>query len=1070
MLTTASQSLFRARQATADNWDIAEGIRDLKQRKNYVDYLRQDEWVVFTPREIDFQRFRELAESDPYIASETDPRILAEILVRKYPDIFITVDHVYSVVTDWGIRRSLKRPVRGTGADDPPQIPPHLIEAFSEQELVILAKGFFRKWVRRLNQDPEKTIVLIEKLEKTTKHQKEKFLLHHVLEIVRELCKMHFPGFNSEIVPGMPFPSMHVRLWIKQLMERVNAIIIGDVGTQKTSAAVIGLEMLRSKATVVFCRSYARETVWANELKRYYRDAPDPFVFVGNGDLRVIEKMGPEGLRRHKYLIVGYGGAQSGNMDDECVEDGDRLVEAISRLHPDSVIIDEAHAIKGSGKRASRTLRVARLESVKHRLMLTATPYENATNEAANMATLLDPQAFPNGEAFVAQCRNNPRLYFGLMSSKTLDYFAQEDVLNLPPSNYTTLDFFPTVELECPPDIAKVHRAIADDGHLEARLQVQRMTRFLAIPFVGKDWYPHAADLPCFSDPLANPKLAYLRTRTEELIKKGKVVIASGIYAGGVTRERDDVGEDDDNDAYEIAALFESWFPGKVKRFDPVAANANGGKARQEICDAWRFDPEIKILVVSVQAAAESVNLSVQKSPEVERVSIFYLSLPWKATMYCQFNGRFRRPGSEVPVDSYVLVIKGTADEALLHMNEIKWRNFLIGVHGMPLLAVEERALEKATFEKLTISPKRWLRAAFGRLAGAGEGRIAKMLSGTLQGLPVGQTIADYYLETEDISTTGHIARYAVPILREWRGLGLITAWENVHDAGCGTLPYERRLNEPIFGTDMNPAMIETGRAHSYHRGKNTSEARLSALPKEWTGRFEVNLAALVLHLSSSAKRKGKEPERIKILRELNRTLRMKGLLWILLPKFCLEEESFKRFVRALNGFGFETVNAQTGYVEASDHREHPFAFWSIALRKTEDAPEGDLECPLFVFEQMRPDVTVWMKRGYRPPTPGTMVMVKHERFTLTKLIAPRSVSIDPVNRGNRFKRFADALIAKFEIRDQLVELAVREEMLKARPRKWEEFKKVWRRLAKIHRAPKIDWSRLRRFWVKAHN
>jgi SAM-dependent methyltransferase len=1066
MLTPASQSLFRARQATTENWNIAEGLcGNLKQRQNYVEYLRKDEWVVFTPREIDFQRFRELAESDPYIASETDPRILAEILVRKYPELFITVDHVYSVVTDWGIRRSLKRPVRGTGADDPPQIPPHLIEAFSEEELVILAKGFFRKWVRRLNQDPEKTIVLIEKLEKTTKHQKEKQLLHHVLEIIRELCKMRFPSFNAEIVPGIPFPSMHVRLWIKQLMERVNAIIIGDVGTQKTSAAVIGLEMLRSKATVVFCRSYARETVWVNELKRYYRNAPDPFVFVGNGDTRAIEKMGPEGLRRHRFLIVGYGGIQSGNEDDECVEDGDRLVEAISACHPDSVIIDEAHAIKGCGKRASRTLRVARLKSVKHRLMLTATPYENAANEVANMATLLDPQAFPNEETFVAQCRNNPRLYFGLMSSKTLDYFAQEDVLNLPPSNYTTLDFFPTIELECPPDIAKVHRAIADDGQLEARLQVQRMTRFLTIPFVAKGWYPHAADLPCFSDPLANPKLAYLKKRTAELIRKGKVVIASGIYADGVTSQRSDF--DEDPETYEIARLFESWFPGKVKRFDTVVARANGGKARQEICDAWRFDPEIKILVVSVQSAAESVNLTVQKSPNVERVSIFHICLPWKATMYCQFNGRFRRPGSEVPVDSHVLVIKNTADEALLHMNEIKWRNFLIGVHGMPLLAVEERALEKATFEKLTVSPKRWLRAAFGRMAGAGEGRIAKMLSGTLQGLPVGQTIADYYLETEDISTTGHIARYAVPVLREWRDLGLITAWENVHDAGCGTLPYERRLNEPIFGTDMNPAMIETGRAHSYHRGKNTREARLSALPKEWTGRFEVNLAALVLHLTSSAKGKDKEPERVKILRELNRTLRMKGLLWILLPKFCLEEESFKRFVIALNGFGFETVNAQTGYVEASDHREHPFAFWSIALRKTAEVPEGGLGCPLFIFEQLRSDVAVGIKRGYTPPTSGTMVTVKHERFTLTQLIAPRSVSIDPVNRGNRYKRFAEALVAKFKIRNRQIVETINQKLLSARPKKWLEFKSVWKQIGTMRRAPHIDWKHLRSFWVK---
>jgi SAM-dependent methyltransferase len=1054
-------NFFRASEASNDNWKVAEGIPDYRSRQRYVDDLRETEWVVFTPREIDFQRFRELAERDPYIASETDPRILAEILVLKYPDLFLTVEHVYSIVTDWGIRRCLKRPSFGSASDDPPQVPPHLIDAFSENELTILAKGFFRKWIRRLNDDSKGTIALIEKMKRSSKHQKERLLFECVLAIIARLGKMCFPKFNTEIVPGKPFPSWHVLLWISQLLERDNAIIIGDVGTQKTSAAVIGLEELRSRATVVICRSYAREAVWANEVARYYREPPSPIIFKGNGDLEELEKMNPNKLRRARFLIIGYGGIQSSNQDDDAAEDGDRLVEAVTRLRPDSVIIDEVHAIKGFGKRSSRTLRIARAESVKHCLMLTATPYENTANEAANIATILDRKTFPNQEAFAAQCRGNPRLYFGLMSSRTLDYFSQEDVLDLPPSNYSTLDFFPTVELDCPPDIAMVHRLIADDGKLEARRQVQLMTRFLAIPFVGKDWYPQVGDLDCFSDPLANPKLAYLRIRAAELIKTGKIVIASGIYAEGITRELS--GQQPDADIYEVTALFESWFPGKVLRFDVNLANGNGCQYRQMIAEQWRTDPQKRILVVSVQAAAESLNLTVQRAATIDRVTIFWLSLPWKATMYCQFNGRFRRPGTEVPVDSFALIIKGTADEALLQMNEAKWSNFLIGVHGMPLLAVEEKALENVTFEKLIVSPKSWLRQAFGRMTGAGEDKIAGFLKGTLRGLPIGQTIADYYLQTEEYSTTGHIARYAVPILRDWRERGLISSWEKVHDAGCGTLPYERRLKESIYGTDMNPAMIATGRDHSYHRGKNAIERRLSSLPKDWESKFELNLAALVLHLTSSRKKAGNEPERASILRELNRTLLPKGLLWILLPDFCLDEESFGLFVSALYDFGFEVVATKTGHVKARDHREHPFAFWSICLRKS-GAPSDDPECPLFLFERNREGVAVRPSGGHAPVS-GSVIMVKHEQFVLTPL-HPSASSSGPVNRGERFKRLAEAFIARFKIKDDLVAQVVQKGIVAVKPGKWREFKSVWKRLGEKYDVPQINWNKLHSFWI----
>lgn len=973
----------RYREASDENRQIVEGITGADDRLGYINYLRDREWQIFTPRAVEFDSFAKLVESDPALKKmlelETDGELVAEILCRKYPHLFFGIEHVYRVFTDWKIKWTKRSANWGVGTPDPLPIPDHLIDELEDSGLEIVARRWFRKEIRRLNRNPAGILKELKQKMSTERQSAQRRLIQHLLKIINHFLGRSYPEFVSELENGKPFPSIHVRHWVEQTVKRGNALIVGDVGTQKTSAAVVALHELGCKAVVIVCRSYAK-TMWVSEVKRYHRTPVDPYIVQGAQDIEVLEHMKHADLLRHRYFVVGFGNVQAGQiemLDERGNGDsyGDRVVKALARLKPDGIIIDEAHAIKGGGDRSRRVLHLARSKSVRHRVMLTATPFENHPNEVANLATLLDPKDFPTEETFLAACRDNPRTYFSMMAQRMCDYFTQEDVLSLPSTNLTIHRFFPTVALEPTSEMQTVLATVQNDGTLEAKDQVCRLVRFLSVPSVAARWYPHLRDLQCFKDPLLNPKLAYLKREVAERIKNGKVVIASGIYASGITRE---FGEQD-LDLPTITALFEEWFPGKILCIDGATTGAAGG--REQVQHRWRTDSEARILVASVPAASESLNFTLKRKKGIEKITVFYLSLPWKPTQYLQFNGRFRRPGSEVPLEVLIPIVRGTADEALLELNERKWRNFLIGVHGMPLLEEEENALQQATFEKLVTTPNQWLKDMFHFMLGAGEDRIDTFLGEDLKGLPVGKTAADYYLKTEEYGTSGHIARVTAPTLKQWHAQGLIPSWEEVLDVGPGPLILERKIGAPLSAIEINPSMVELGRAHSPHGGRNAIVGRASSMPRAWSKRFSIVVASLMLDLTSRRRKRGTSPERVRVLQEFHRVLKRGGLLWCTIQKRRFDEESFDNFLVAVERFGFEVVQTWSNRIEATDEKQHPFAFWSILLCK-KGKPEANPAVPLFLHELT--SVGAPRPKGKKTPkVAGQPNLVRHEQFAI---------------------------------------------------------------------------------------
>lgn len=1068
----ARTTSVRFRVASDMNREMLRGIPDPKARREFINDLREHEWVVFTPQKIDFERFEELLQRDEhlrgYLEQETDPVLIAEFLTRNYPHIFLSIEHVFEIYTDWKIRR-MKTCGYHAGEREEWRAPDQLLVALRDSELKMVARRWLRKEIKRMNVDPRGTLADVQRKLRAEKSPKQRKLLEYLCELMQSLMQERYPEFKPEIVKGLHFPSMHVRHWVRQIVERGNAILVGDVGTHKTSAAVIGLERLGSKAVVVVCRSYATD-MWAREIQRYYRTPMNPLVIHGADEFEYLKTKRPADLRRHRFIIVGYGCVQNGYEDDEdecsC---GEKLTDMICGLKPDSLIIDEAHAIKGTGCRSKRVLKIAQLPSVRHRIMLSATPFENHPNEVANLATLLDPQTFPTEEVFHAMCHDNPRIFFGLMSQRMCDYFAQEDVLDLPPTNLDVYRFFPTAKLDCPADMRRVHSAILDDGSMEPRLKVLRLTQFLSVPYAARDWYPSMRNADCFCDPMVNPKLEYLRREVAERIKTGKVVIASGIFASGITRSMESAEQDPE--VYEIATIFERWFPDKVLRIDGSTKTGATDDGRKAIQARWQSDPDARILIASVPATSESLNFTLRKVPgKVEKVTIFYLALPWKPTQYLQFNGRFHRPGAEVPIEVLSLIVNGTADEALLELNERKWRNFLIGVHGMPIMVEEEEALERATFRKLVLTPSSWMRSAFERMMGLGEDGIRRFLERDLQDLPVAETLAAYYLQMEESGTPGHVSRLLVPILNRWHETGTIHSWEDVLDVGPGPLVLERKLNAPLHAIEINPKMLEIGRTHSYQGGKNAIVGGASHMPNTWGGRFSLAIASLILDLTSRKITKGKGlPERAKVIQELHRVLHLDGLAWIIVQEKCLDRESFDVFLGNMRQYGFEPVEPWCNRIEAVDHRSHHFAVWSLLLRKRTELHDVDPTCPLFAYELPRESV-VRRKQAQREksePMEHPQVVL-HEKFAIrdasgdlmmvemvTDVVEPPGASVEKMHAG---------LVKHFRIRDKIFAGRLHQELDRIRPRSLTELKEIWKRLREHDGAPRISWAELSEF------
>ncbi len=979
--------------------DVAEMIiGDIeKNLEGYADAIRSDETLRFL-----WDRFRDR------------PTYLARALVQARPEIFYCYGFAFRLSLK--LRADLGdvwvppwQPGGGGGGAMPDAPLASLPQAVEQDIFGLEVECRFREHLYFFNRDFAEGLTLLDEEIARARSGHERRVLRATRRLAADLIKMPLPGVRTSR-EGSPFPALHVRWWLHAASTRPRVLNMGDTGSYKTSFAAIAMRLNGCRRTLVLCAAHARQN-WEQELLGYFTDENEPSVRVVESRKALDEDTGEE------FTIVGYPTLAQ-----------DEAVDALCAGGYDGLIQDECHYGKsvgsGAAKRALATLRLVRELPLKRFIALSATPWENRPEEIAALAVALRPELFTTPETFVASgAARNPRLLRELLSEQILEIELRE-VTDLPPITPRPWeDLFGAVPLRpFPRHRAVYERVYEDDEKLRPNEKALRLLLAATHPplLAGRvDWPDHA--MQPLTDWRVSTKLDWLKRFVAERIATQKIVVGSGLYAEGITR----LSADDDETPW-IARQLRIWFgDDQVLVLDgTVGLHGVGGEMspREGLIRRWRTDPDARILLVSMQACPDSVNLTVGQMPGVERLAITALSFGWKP--WKQFLGRFWRQGQGVPVEYRVPVLVGTIDDDLLRLNQEKW-------HAQQLF----RALVPVTDRELSYlrmdagdAMRDLLRDAFehvnlisAMLRGQGERGNVRIFAGAYGANTRGEAFARHFVEIQEFATSGHVSRFQKTVIDRMTAVGMVSL-DRVLDAGCGPLTLERQLDAPVCGIDMNPHMIDLGKALSPHRGEHARVGMLSGMPAEWDRKFHLTNASLVLDFSSIEGGDGEEPERLRILRELVRVTHPHGLVWLTWNESTHTAQTLGLWGDALSASGMALLPELCGEVRAVDHDEQPFAFRSLAFSPNGSMPRfRRIEDFRFAFELER----IHRKRGRRHngSPPPKKRKIRHERFevltsggAVTDAHAARQSILREVRRwatsGVRDRRLARGVVA----------------------------------------------------------
>ena len=208
------------------------------------------------------------------------------------------------------------------------------------------------------------------------------------------------------------------------------ALLSADMGVGKTLMATAAVKTLALNRTLVVAPAAVKRN-WARELKR--AGIEGAVIQSGNEFHKTVIKDGEVVFKRVKEEELGeeYGWMSRGQtmsirypreynwlvMNYDIL---DRLAHGIGSPRapqviwhlqlPDAVILDEAHLIKSSEARRTRTA-LTLLRPIRYKFLLTGTPILNRTEELFPLLNLIDPRRFNSLREFERRyCGKDPHL------------------------------------------------------------------------------------------------------------------------------------------------------------------------------------------------------------------------------------------------------------------------------------------------------------------------------------------------------------------------------------------------------------------------------------------------------------------------------------------------------------------------------------------------------------------------------------------------------------------------------------------------------------------------------------
>jgi len=362
--------------------------------------------------------------------------------------------------------------------------------------------------------------------------------------------------------------------------------------------------------------------------------------------LRAVRYTGPE----RRALRPGIEGAAGPPPDLVVTTYGTlrRDVDWLAEQTFDTVVLDEAQAIKNA---ASRTARAARELRAQHRLALTGTPVENHLGELASLLGFLNPGMLGRARGLDALARGRApgddpgdlsllsRALRPLLLRRTKEQVLRE----LPPrTEQTLLCELPAAQRRRYDELRRHYRASLGrrlDDHGLARSKIHVLEALLRLR--------QAACHPALLDPRlagqGSAKLEALFEHLEEILDEGHKALVFSQFTKLLALVRREL------EAREIPYAYLD------------------GRTRDRRARVTRFqeDPDCRVFAISLKAGGTGLNLTAADY-------VFLLDPWWNPAVEAQAIDRTHRIGQTRPVLAYRLVAEDTVEEKILALQEQK--------------------------------------------------------------------------------------------------------------------------------------------------------------------------------------------------------------------------------------------------------------------------------------------------------------------------------------------------------------------------------------------------------------
>ena len=436
--------------------------------------------------------------------------------------------------------------------------------------------------------------------------------------------------------------------WLTFLREfGLGGILADDMGLGKTIQVLALLRANRtpSKSTGMPTLVVAPRSLVYNWIEEAARFTPS---------LKSVEYLGPdreqiqETIHDYDLVVTTYGTLR-------------RDIDFLSTIEFDTVILDEAQAIKN---RDSQSAKASRLLNARNRLALTGTPIENHLGELGSIFEVLNPgllgslsklDALTGGRA---PSQKELQVLTEGIRPFILRRTKSQVLKDLPPKTEQVLYCELNAEQRALYDKLRAGYQASLMGEIESKGVAGSAIQVLEALLRLRQVACHPGLIDEQFESIGSAKLEALFEQMAEVLEEGHKLLVFSQFTkllAYVTRHLDERG------------IQYAYLDGQTRD-------------RGEVVDRFQNDPKCNVFVISLKAGGVGLNLTAAGY-------VFLLDPWWNPAVEAQAIDRAHRIGQTQPVFSYRLIARDTVEEKIIELQQSKKKlaETVLEGEGLPL-------------------------------------------------------------------------------------------------------------------------------------------------------------------------------------------------------------------------------------------------------------------------------------------------------------------------------------------------------------------------------------------------